>query len=78
MSGVRVIRVNHLRPPVIIAVAEPEEPPPLLTVSYPGDTRKAPPGTVVVKQQAIYINASRLPEDLRAACVKHITKDFPS
>lgn len=73
MSGVRIIRVNHLRPPVVISLAEAEEPPPTLTISYPGDEKKAPKGTVVVKQQAIYINASKLPSDLREACVKHLT-----
>lgn len=71
--SVRIIRVNHLRPPVVIAVAEAEEPPATLTISYPGDEKKAPPGTMAVKQQAIYINTSRLPQDLREACIKHLT-----
>jgi hypothetical protein len=73
-KGVRIIRVNHLRPPVILAVEDTAEPPPFFTVSYPGDPEEAPTGTVAVKKQAIYINASRLPPDLREACVEHITK----
>lgn len=79
MSGaVRVIRINHLRPPVVLAIAEAEEPPPLLTVSYPGNTKKAPPGTIQAKNQAIYINSSRLSDDLRKACVEYVKKDCAS
>ncbi len=73
-KGVRIIRINHLRPPVILNVEDTEDPPPFLTVSYLGDTKKAPPGTLAVKKQAIYINSACLPPDLREACVKHVTE----
>ena len=69
------IAINNLQGDAVIRLSDPGEPPPTLTVTYPGDPSEAPEGTVSFTRTAVYLNANMLPADLRKQCVQYFKND---